>query len=236
MVKLNKMEDELAVAHHGWRSQVGRSIVETLIVVAIIALLTAAALPQVISARRLIRSAALPREVATQLRYARQQAMSQRQAVTFQYDNSTKTVKIFDHNNINNATAACNMTGLAVLSASGYPNTSCTTTILTLPLATGAGLPASEVSYGIPSGITAPATTLDDGNTMTALSGTPAAVNITFQSDGTVMTAAGAYARPTLFFYNNVVPTQTASAISILGAAGRIKVWRYSTSASKFAE
>lgn len=234
MLKLNTMEDELAVGKHGWRSQAGRSIIETLIVVAIIALLTAAAVPQMISARRLLRSAALPKEVATQLRFARQQAMSQRQAVTFQYDNSTKTVKIFDHNNVNNATAACNMTGLAVLSASGYPNTSCTTTVLTVPLATGAGLPASEVSYGIPTAITN--TTLDDGNTLTALSGTPATVNITFQSDGTVMTAAGAYARPTLFFYNNQVPTQTASAISILGAAGRIKVWRYSTSASKFAE
>jgi type II secretory pathway pseudopilin PulG len=232
LVKLNKIEDELAV-HDGWRSQTGRSIVETLIVVAIIALLTAAAVPQMISARRLIRSAALPREVATQLRYARQLAMSQRQAVTFQYDNSAKTVKIFDHNNVNNATAGCNMTGLAVLSASGYPNTSCTTTILTVPLAT-AGLPVSEVTYGIPATITA--TTLDDGNTLTALSGTPAAVNVTFQSDGTVMTAAGGYARPTLFFYNNQVPTQTASAISILGAAGRIKIWRYSTSASKFAE
>jgi Tfp pilus assembly protein FimT len=234
MVKLNKMEDELAVDKPGWRSQAGRSIVETLIVVAIIALLTAAAVPQMISARRLLRSAALPKEVATQLRFARQHAMSQRQAVTFQYDNSTKTIKIFDHNNVNNVTAACNMRGQDVLSASGYPNTSCTTTILTVPLATGAGLPASEVSYGIPSGITA--TTLDDGNTMTALSGTPAVVNITFQSDGAVITSTGAYARPTLFFYNNQVPTQTASAISILGAAGRIKVWRYSTSASKFAE
>ena len=234
MVKLNKREDESTVEQHGWRSQTGRSIVETLIVMAIIALLTAGAIPQVISARRLMRSAALPREIATQLRNARQQAMSQRQAVTFQYDNSTKTVKIFDHNNVNNATAACNMTGLAVLSASGYPNTSCTTTVITLPLATGAGLPASEVSYGIPTAITA--TTLDDGNTMTALSGTPAVVNITFQSDGAVITSTGAYARPTLFFYNNQVPTQTASAISILGAAGRIKVWRYSTSANKFAE
>lgn len=230
---MNKMEDEFALAQHGSRSQMGRSIVETLIVVAIIGLLSAAAVPQMISARRLLRSVALPKDVATQLRFARQQAMSQRQAVTFQYDNSTKTVKIFDHNNVNNATAACNITGLAVLSASGYPNTSCSTTILTLPLTTG-GLAASEIKYGIPSTITA--TTLDDGNTMTALSGTPSAVNVTFQSDGTVMTATGAYARPTLFFYNNKVPTETASAISILGAAGRIKVWRYSTSASKYAE
>jgi Tfp pilus assembly protein FimT len=234
MEQLKKMEAEFAGEKHGWRSHEGRSIVETLIVVAIVALLTAAAVPQMIAARRLIRSAALPKEVATQLRYARQQAMSQRQAFTFQYDNSNKTIKIFDHNNVNNATVACNMRGQDVLLASGYPNTSCTTLVLTVPLATGSGLPASEVSYGIPTAITA--TTLDDGNTMTALSGTPATVNITFQSDGTVMTSTGAYARPTLFFYNNQVPTETASAISILGAAGRIKVWRYSSSANKFAE
>jgi len=234
MGKLKPMEAGNVVEKHGWRSPDGRSIVETVLVAAIIALLTAAAVPQMISARRLLRSAALPKEVATQLRYARQQAMSQRQAVTFQYDNSTKTVTIFDHNNVNNITPACNMSGQAVLSASGYPNTSCTTTILTSPLATGTGLPASEVTYGIPSGIGA--TALDDGNTITAPSGTPPVVNITFQSDGTVINTSGTYARPTLFFYNNLVPTQTASAISILGAAGRIKVWRYSSSANKFVE
>lgn len=228
------MQAGLDINKSTWRSDEGRSVIETLIVVAIVALLTAAAVPQMISTRRLIRSTALAKEVATQLRFARQQAMAQRQAVTFQYDNSTKTIKVFDHNNTNNITAACNITGLAVLTASGYPNTSCSTNVLTVPLATGAGLPASEVSYGIPTAITA--TTLDDGNTLTALSGSPAVINITFQSDGTVIDSTGAFARPTMFFYNNQVPTQTASAISILGAAGRIKVWRYSTGASKFAE
>ena len=215
-----------------WRSDSGRTLIETLIVVVIATLLASVALPQMISTRRLIRSTSLAREVATQLRYTRQQAMSQRQAFTFQYDNSNATIKIFDHNNVNNVTSSCNITGLAVLSATGYPNTACTTTVVTIPLATGAGLPASEVSYGIPTGISSAA--LDDGNTMTALSGS--VVNITFQSDGTVLDTAGNYAKPTLFFYNNLIPTQTASAISVLGAAGRIRVWRYSTSASKYAE
>jgi hypothetical protein len=160
--------------------------------------------------------------------------MSQAQAFTFQYDNSNKTIKIFDHNNFNNATVGCNMPGQNVLSQTGFPATACTTTVLTMPLATGAGLPASEVSYGIPTGITGTATTLDDGNTMTALAGT--VVNITFRSDGTAVDAAGNYANPTLFFYNNLVPNQTASAVSVLGAGGRIKVWRYSTSASKYVE
>jgi len=203
-------------------------------VVAIVTVITAAAVPQMLSARRLLRSAAFSREVATQLRFARQQAMSQRQAVTFQYDNSTKTVRIFDHNNVDNVNPACNMSGRNVLTATNYPNTSCSTTILTVPIATGTGLPASELSYGIPSTITA--TTLDDGNTMTALSGSPAAINITFQSDGSVIDSTGAFARPTMFFYNNQVPKQTACAISVLGGAGRIKVWRYSTSVNKYAE
>jgi hypothetical protein len=157
--------------------------------------------------------------------------MTQRQAITFQYDNTTKTVKIYDHNNTNNANAGCNMTGVAVLSASGYPNTACTTIMTTIPLATGAN--ASELTYGLPNGITS--TTLDDGNTLTALSGS-GLVNITFQPDGTVVDASGNYTTATIFFYNNQAPTQTASAISVLGAAGRIKVWRYSSSASKFAE
>ena len=173
----------------------------------------------------------MAREISTQLRFARQQAMTQRQAFTFQYDNSSKTVKIFDHNNSNNANAGCNITGVQVLSTSGYPNTVCTSIVTTVPLATGTF--ASELTYGIPSGISN--TTLDDGNTLTALSGS-GLVNITFQPDGTVIDNTGGFTTATLFFYNNQVPTQTASAISVLGSAGRIKIWRYSTSAGKFAE
>ena len=221
-----------ATPRGSWESASGRSVVETLIVVAIAALLSAVAIPQLLSARRLMRFNAMPRELAAQLRLARQQAMSQRQAITFQYDNSTKTVKLLDHNNTNNANTACNMTGKLVLTMSGFPNTACTTTAMTIPIAVAGGLPASEMSYGIPSGITN--TTLDDGNTMTALSSS--IINITFQSDGTVIDSSGNYTRPTMFFYNSQVPTDTATAISILGASGRIKIWRYSPGVSKFTE
>ena len=226
------IETKRATRSKRFRCESGRSIIETLIVVAIAALLTSVALPQLLSARRLMRFNAMPRELVAQMRFARQQAMSQRQAVTFQYDNSTKTVKILDHNNTNNANTSCNMLGRLVLSMSGYPNTACTTTSLTVPIATGAGLPSSDLSYGIPSGITN--TTLDDGNTMTALSSS--IINITFQSNGTVVDSSGNFLRPTMFFYNTQAPTDTATAISVLGASGRIKIWRYSPSVSKFTE
>lgn len=212
-------------------NQAGRSVIETLMVLAVAGILVSVAVPQMLSARRLVRASSMAREVATQLRFARQEAMTQRQAFTFQYDNSTKAIKIFDHNNNNNANSGCNKPGVQVFTMSGFPNTVCTTLVTTVPLTSAAY--ASELTYGIPGGISN--TTLDDGTVLTALSGT-GLVNITFQPDGTVIDPTGAFTTATLFFYNSQAPTQTASAISVLGAAGRIKVWRYSTSANKFAE
>jgi Tfp pilus assembly protein FimT len=214
----------------GWRAEDGRTIIEVLIVVIIGALMTSFAIPQMLASRRLQRSTVLAREVLAQLRFTRQQAMSQRQAFTFQYDNSTKTIKIFDHQNNNNGNPACLMPGTQVLTTLNYPNTACSVTALTVPLAST--VPASEITYGVPSGISN--SNLGDGSTLTALSGT--VVNITFQPDGTVMDSSKNYVNKSLYFYNSVVPTQTATAISVLGAAGRVKVWRYSTSASKYSE
>jgi Tfp pilus assembly protein FimT len=215
------MKAQVAKAQ-SWHSHSGTSMVEVLAVVAIATILTAVAVPQVISARRLIRSASLPREVASQMRYARQQAMSQRQAFTFQYDDSAKQITIIDHQ----------ATGYTLLSASGYPNTAGSITALTIPLGVGGGLPASEISFGVPTGITV--TSLDDTSTPTALASNK--ITITFQPDGTVQDANGNYVNRTLFFYNNQIPNQTACAISVLGSAGRIKIWRYTASASKYLE
>jgi Tfp pilus assembly protein FimT len=215
-----------------WHSASGRSIIETLVVVAIAAVLGAVAVPQMIHARRLMRSAALPREVVTQLRFAKQQAMSQRQAFTFQYDDATKQIKIIDHNNNGNATSSCNIAGTLILADSLYPNTACSTTVLTVPLGGGA-VPAADISIGVPSGLSG-VSTLDDTTTPTSLTG--GKLNITFQPDGSVIDAAGNPANRTLFLYNNQIPTQTAVAISVLGTAGRVKVWRYSSSVNKYAE
>jgi type II secretory pathway pseudopilin PulG len=215
-----------------WHSSSGRSIIETLVVVTIAAVLGSVAVPQMIHARRLMRSAALPREVVTQLRFAKQQAMSQRQAFTFQYDDSTKQISIIDHNNNGNATSTCNVAGTAILADSLYPNTACSTTVLTIPLGGGA-VPAADISIGVPSGLTG-VSTLDDTTTPTSLTGTK--LNITFQPDGSVIDTAGNPVNRTLFLYNNRVPTQTAVAISVLGTAGRVKVWRYSSSVNKYAE
>jgi Tfp pilus assembly protein FimT len=217
----------------GWHSASGYSVVEMLVVVTIAAVLGAAAVPQMISARRLMRSAALPREVLAQLRFAKQQAMSQRQAFTFQYDDSTKQIRIIDHNNNGNPNPSCNVAGKDILADPLYPNTACSATVLTVPLSSGA-VPAADISFGVPSALSG-VSTLDDTSTPTSL--TAGKLNINFQPDGSVIDTSGnPVPSRTLFLYNNRLPTQTAVAISVLGSAGRVKVWRYSSSVNKYAE
>lgn len=201
------------------RSNRGFSVIEILIVVAMIGVLCAMAIPQIIAERRLSRTVAMTREVLSQMRYARQQAMSQRQAFTFQYNDTTKWVSVIDHN-VNS--------GPALLVSPGFPNNP-GSTVVTVPLATG-GLVASEIRYGIPVGV--PAGPLRDGAPMTALNGN--VVNITFQPDGSVIDTTGDPDDCALFFYNSSAPRGTASAISILGASGRVKIWRYNLGANVY--
>ncbi|MBC8032385.1 MAG: prepilin-type N-terminal cleavage/methylation domain-containing protein [Pyrinomonadaceae bacterium] len=200
----------------------GYSIIETLIVVALIGVLSALAVPQLIAERRLSRSIGVTREILSQLRQARQLAMSQRQAITFQYDNATKQILIIDHNS---------NVGPLLLTDPSYPNTAGRVIVSTTPLATG-GLDSSEITIGIPTGV--PNAPLGDGISMTALTNNQ--LNVTFQPDGSVIDLNGNPTGTALFIYNNRAARGTAAAISVVGASGRIKIWRYDSNANAYAE
>ncbi len=197
----------------------GHSLIEMLIVVALIGALTSLALPQLISERRLSRAIGMTREIQTQLRWARQLAMSERQAFTFQYDNTTKRIAIIDHNS---------NPGRVMLIDPSYPNTAGSRVVSDMPLADPVYSP--EITYGIPAGL--PNGALGDGLSMTAL--TNNRLNVTFQPDGSVIDAAGNPQGRAIFLYNNRAPKATASAISVLGASGRVKIWRYEVNANLF--
>lgn len=204
----------------------GISLAELLIVLALIGVLSAIALPQIISQRRLMRSAGITREIMSQMRYARQLAMSERKAFTFSYDDLTKQITIIDHNNLRTDPNS----GKAVLSLANYPNTAGSTVVSTFALNQG-GLNSGEIMYGIPSILPSTAKgALKDGVSMTALVGNR--LNITFQRDGSVIDSTGTASDRNpqdraLFIFNYKAPVTTAAAISVLGASGRVKIWRY---------
>jgi prepilin-type N-terminal cleavage/methylation domain-containing protein len=212
----------------------GFSLIELLIVLTLIGIITAFALPQLVAQRRLLRSVGITREMATELRYARQLAMSNRTAVTFSYDDVTKQITIINHNNLRTDPNS----GKAVLTAAGYPNTAGSTVVNTYLLNQG-GLDSSEILYGIPTGLPSTALgALGDGVSKTTLVSNK--LNITFQRDGSVINSTGSASDRNpqdnaLFIYNSRATAATASAISILGASGRIKIWRYDN-ATKYAE
>jgi prepilin-type N-terminal cleavage/methylation domain-containing protein len=206
---------------HQRSREAGFSLIELVMVVTLMGIMTAITVPQLAGQRRLVRSAAVSRDMMTQLRYARQMAMSERTAYTFQYNNTTKKVIVIDNN----------ATGATVLNDTNYPNNSGSTVVATTDL-TGSGLDSTEINYGVPTGL--PAGALGDGVSMTAL--TSGKINITFQPDGTVVDATGTPVDRALYVYNTKVPKETAAAISIMGAAGRIKLWRYYSVTNTYVE
>jgi Tfp pilus assembly protein FimT len=200
------------------------SLVELLVVLAMIGFIVAAALPQLIASQRLLRSAAIPRQVLAEMRLARQQAMTERKAFTVQYDDVNKQLIVIKHPS----------SGTALLADPNYPLTAGSLRERVVSLA-DSGINPAEIIYGLPPGLPATARgSLDDGVTMTSLANRQ--LNVTFQPNGSVVDVTGNPTNKALYLYNSAAPKDTACAISILGAAGRVKTWNYGSSARKYVE
>ncbi|MCM3871901.1 MAG: prepilin-type N-terminal cleavage/methylation domain-containing protein [Pyrinomonadaceae bacterium] len=237
-----------------FRRNRGFSVVELLVIVTVVGVLTAIAVPAMVNQRRLLRSNSVGREIMSQMRYARQLAMSERQSVTFEYNDTTKQIRIINHHNNHSLTdttdpyaTACVVGRKEILIAVGYPTTACSQVVSTYSLAQG-GLPASEITWGIPTGtpplpagapaLPLPTVPLGDSILITPLipAGVGGKLFITFQNDGSVINNAGLPQNTALFFFNNKAAQGTASAISVVGASGRVKVWRYQVYGNSYVE
>lgn len=192
-----------------FQKQKGFSLPELIIVLLVAAIILVLALPQIISSRRLFRFSGLQRQVATSLREARQEAMSQRKPVTFRYDNANKRIVTYGGDFGALGDAKNRVAALA-----------------------GSGVESNDVVYGRPTGV--PTSALSDTTNQTNLSSN--AVEITFQSDGSVLDAGNNPQNNALFFYHDKYRLDTAFAVSVLGAGGRIKVWRYSRGVNQYVE
>lgn len=187
----------------------GFSLLELIIVLLIVAIIAVFALPQIISSSRLFSFAGMQRQIAASLLDARQDAISQRKPITFEYDEANHLLTTFG--------------GKYGAKGAG------TNKIFQMP--DGASN-SGALKYGRPAGVTPAA--LDDGSDLTNLiSGT---LSITFQGDGSVRDASDNPADNALFFYHGSYGKDAAFAVSILGMSGRIKVWRYSVADGKYVE
>ena len=191
------------------RAQKGFSVLELLIVLIILSILAVLALPQVIASRRVFRFSGMQRQFVSSLTEARQAAMTQRTPITFRYDNANKRTIIYG----------------GIFGALGDAKNR-------VVEMTGSGLANNDVVYGRPTGASTAA--LGDNSNMTALVSN--VVDVTFQPDGSVIDASNNPKNNGLFFYHKKYSNDTAFAVSILGAGGRIKIWRYSQGPKVYVE
>lgn len=191
------------------KNQKGFSLAEVLIVLFIVAIIVVLALPQMISSRRMFRFAGVQRQVVSVLREARQESIAQRTSITFRYDNLNKRIILFG-GKFGNAGDGNNR----VFELSGD------------------GVTQDEVVYGRPTGASASA--LGDSTNLTSLSTNK--LDISFQTDGSVIDASNNPKNNALFFYDSSSPAESAFAVSILGAGGRIKMWRYASNVNMYVE
>jgi prepilin-type N-terminal cleavage/methylation domain-containing protein len=187
----------------------GFSVVELIIVLLIISILVVIALPQIAASRRSMRFSGLQRQISTTLRNARQEAISQRLAVTARYDDVNKRMIVYG----------------GKFGLSGTPNNQ-------IFEFANEGIVHDELIYGKPSG--APATALGDTSNIETLVG--GAVDITFQADGEVVDVSNNPQNKALFFYDSKNPTGLAFAVSVLGTGGRVKLWKYSSGVNNYVE
>lgn len=191
------------------KGQQGFSIPELVVVVLVIAIIGVLALPQIVSSRRAFRFSGMQRQLAATLSEARQQAMSQRRAITFRYTDSAKETILYGGS----------------YGVFGDANNRVESLY-------GSGVSKGEIVYGRPTGASTAA--LDDSSNQTPL--TVGIVEITFQPDGSVLDAANNPVNKAIFFYHTKNPAEMAFAVSVLGAGGRVKIWRYSASVNKYVE
>lgn len=194
---------------NNFKSQKGIGVPELIVVLLVISIVVAIALPQILSSRRLFSFAGMQREMVTLLRETRQDAMSQRRPITFRYQQSQTNIVIYGGSFGSFGASANKVYQLD-----------------------GLGVSSTEIIYGRP--VFAPTSPLKDGTNLTALTG--GMLEITFQADGTVVDGSNNPQDTALFFYNQKHPIETAFAVSVLGAGGRVKVWRYNQGVNKYVE
>lgn len=181
-------------------------LVVALLVGAIIVVL---AIPHVLSVRQLQRFSQFQDKVTSGVSEARTQAISQKKSITFRFDERTGRATIW---------------GGSFGPAGDARNRSVDLSI--------DDLDSADVKFGQPPGITVDRLA-DTTRAAKAVSGY---VDFTFQPDGTMMDADKYPDNRAIFFYHDKYRINSAFAVTVLGATGRVKSFKYRASANDYIE
>lgn len=190
-------------------SQRGVSLPEVVIVLLVCAIIAVLALPHFMSSKQLRVFSEFQQRVVAGMNEARNQAMTQKKRITFRYEDSRKRAVLWGGSFGPAGDAKNKLVDLTV-----------------------EGLDFSDVRYGQPEGVdvdrladTSRAATLENG-----------VVELTFEPDGTMVDGSRFPLSRAIFFYHDKYRIDSAFAISVLGGSGRVKAWRYRTSANTYLE
>jgi prepilin-type N-terminal cleavage/methylation domain-containing protein len=199
----------------------GFSAVEMLVVIAIIGIVSAMALVAFFNEMPMLRADSAMQLMETQLRQARETAVDLRRNIQVTFSGTGKMATVEQKLDI--TTTPPTVTGTTTLNTFVLDPSQITFTVLT-------GVPDTPDAFNTPNVCVASSGICFNNSAC----GSPAALpcTITFQGDGTLVNSAGAYINGTVFMGavgNAPNPTnpQTARAVTILGATGRIKGYRY---------
>lgn len=181
-------------------------VVVSLLVGAIIVVL---AIPHILSVRQLQRFSQFQEKMTSGLGEARTQAMNQKKAVTFRFDERTGRAFIWG----------------GTFGPVGDSRNR------TIDLAVE-DLDPADVKFGQPTGISVDRLA-DTTRPAKAVSGH---VDFTFQPDGTMIDENKYPDNRAIFFYHDKYRMNSAFAVTVLGATGRVKSFKYRASAGDYIE
>lgn len=207
-----------AVQHNGMR---GFSVVELIVVVAIISILTALAIPQIYNSRKLYKPEEQALKVMDLMREASQLALTRRRTMRFEIDLTANRVLIIDENTVGTATDDRQIKAIPLLPPNEVRIDQIPTGVTrpNPPNYTDAAFAADTIGHLVG------ATTVS-GNTVWAAR---------FRSDGSVVNAAGTSTISVNLYCweplsaGNAAPRdrKMVRAITMFGGSGAVRYWKH---------